>query len=76
MSVSFTKAQRLRAKSEGKKLCAVYTPHVSFGGPCTAEEHEEIVRFLHDFLKRRFDRLMADRLHAGQEVKGEVPNAD
>jgi len=74
MGVTFTKAQRERAKKDGAKLCAIYTPHVSIDGPCTQEEHDDIVRFLHAFLKRRFDKRKAEReaaLH-GEQVKGTV----
>ena len=57
----YTKSQRDKAKAEGLKLCAIDTPHVSFAGPATQEEHDEIVRFLNEFLKRRFDRIRAER---------------
>lgn len=58
----YTKSQREKAKAEGLKLCAIHTPHVSFAGPATLEEHDDIVRFLNEFLKRRFDRIKAERM--------------
>ncbi len=57
----YTKSQRDKAKAEGLKLCAIVTPNLSFAGPATIEEHDEIVRFMHDFLSRRFNRLKAER---------------
>jgi hypothetical protein len=69
--VSFTKAQRDRAKADGKKLCAIHTPHVSFDGPCTEAEHEEIVRFMHDFMQRRLQRLRREREESTVTPEGE-----
>lgn len=70
--VSYPQVMRDRAKKDGNRLCMIDTPSLSFGGPCTPEEAEEIAKFASAFVVRRMKRVkeQAATLPAEQPREG------
>lgn len=57
MTVSYTKAQRERAKRDGSCLVTIATPGIEFQGPVSVEEARRLDEYLVAFLKRRREEL-------------------
>ena len=56
MAITYTKAQKDRAKAEGLKLVTIDAHGLSFQGPTTAEECAALEAYILAFVNRRGDR--------------------
>lgn len=53
MAVTYSAEQKKRAKDEGKHLVTIGVAGMSFQGPVTEEERDEVLRFFVAFQDRR-----------------------
>jgi hypothetical protein len=60
MAVTYTPAQRERAKADELKLVTLAVPGFEFQGPVTKEEAAEVEAFALAFYGRRAARIRAD----------------
>ncbi|WP_088260661.1 hypothetical protein [Fimbriiglobus ruber] len=65
MAVTYTKAQKDRAKADGLHLATISVSGVEFQGPVTEDDRIHLLKILTDYLSRRSAKLKEDNANEG-----------